>query len=309
MQVALTGVSGFIGSAIARHLHGAGHSVIGLVRPGSRRDHLEPWVARLEVGDQADPGARARLLEGADSIVHNSFDWEPLRRDPPDLRAHLLSNLMGAIEFLEAGGGRPFVYMSSVAVHHAISDRWQGLIDEDHPLRPASAYGACKAAVEAHLWAAHHGRGWHCCALRPAAVYGIDPRRERSIGWTILDAVLAGRPYTRPGGGKFVHVDDVAAATVAALSNPAAAGRAIDLADCYARWSDLARMACELAGVEVEVDESSPPAPRNQFSKDAARELGVRLDRGHEGIREHLRELLETRAPRGRSPAPAPRPC
>ncbi len=71
-----------------------------------------------------------------------------------------------------------------------------------------------------------------------------------------------------------------------------AAGRAYNLADCYARWADWARWTSELLRVDVEIDTSSPEQPKNTFTKDAAGSLGVALDRGHEGIRAHLRELI-----------------
>jgi nucleoside-diphosphate-sugar epimerase len=291
MRVALTGVSGFIGSAIARHLRGSGHSITGLVRPESRRDHVEAYVDRFVVGDQADSGVIPLLLEGSDCVIHNSLDWRPLR-DTPDLEAHLRGNLEGSIRLLEAAAPRQFVFMSTIAVHHDIRPRWEGRIDEDHPLRPASLYGACKAAVEAHLWAAHYSRGQHTCAVRPCGVYGLDPRLARSIGYTIIREVRGGGPFARAGGGKFVHVEDVAALTAATVGNPDAAGRAYNLADCYARWADWARMTADLLDVEVEIDLSSPAASKNAFTKDAARALGVDLDRGHDGIREHLRELI-----------------
>ena len=291
MHVALTGVSGFIGSAIARHLRRAGHSVTGLVRAASRRDHVEAYVDRFVVGDQADAAAWPQLLDGADCVVHNSVDWRPLR-DPVDLEAHLRGNLEGSIRLLEAASPRQFVFISTIAVHHDILPRWGGRIDEDHPLRPYSLYGAYKAAVEPHLWSAHYRRDQHTCAVRPCGVYGIDPRLERSIGYPIVREVRAGRSIRRPGGGKFVHVEDVAAVVTAAVGNPEAAGRAYNLADCYTRWADLAQMAAELQGAEVEIDTSSPPSPKNVFTKDAAGTLGVALDRGHEGIRQHLRELI-----------------
>ena len=183
--------------------------------------------------------------------------------------------------------------MSSVAVHHDMRPRWHGRIDEDHPSRPAGLYGSCKAAVEAHLWSAHFSRGQSTCALRPCAVYGIDPDLQRSIGYPIIRQIMHGEPFTRPGGGKFVHVDDVAAATVAAVGNPDAAGCVCNLADCYARWADLALMARDLLGADVQIDLSSPPQPKNQFTKDAANSLNVRLDRGHDGLRTHLRRLIE----------------
>ncbi len=292
MHVALTGASGLIGSVIARPLREAGHTVTGLVRASSRLDHVEPYVERFVVGDQADERIWPDLIEGSDCVIHNSFDWAPLK-GAGDLDGHLQSNLVGSIRLLEAAAPRAFIFLSSVSVHHDIRPRWEGLIDDDHPLRPASPYGAYKAAIEAHLWAAYYGRGQPTCAIRPCAVYGIDPRLERSIGHPIVETLRAGEPFTRPGGGKFVHVDDVAAAVVATVAHPDAAGKAYHLADCYARWADWAVMAADLLGVDAQIDTSSPAQSRNTFSKDGARSLGVELDRGHEGIREHLRELID----------------
>jgi nucleoside-diphosphate-sugar epimerase len=291
MHVALTGVSGFIGSVIARHLSDAGHTVTGLARSSSRRDHVERFVERFVVGSQDDESIWNDLLDRADCVIHNSLDWSPIRAG--DLDAHLRSNLTASIKLLHASAPRQFVFISSVAVHHDMRPRWEGLVDEDHPMRPATLYGACKAAIETHLWAAHFSDDRHTSALRPCAVYGIDPRFERSIGYPIIETIRAGKPFTRSGGGKFVHVDDVAQAVVATLGNPDANGRVYNLADCYARWADLAQMAAEVLGVEAEIDFSSPPSSKNTFTKHAVHELGVPLDRGHDGLREHMRELIE----------------
>jgi hypothetical protein len=65
------------------------------------------------------------------------------------------------------------------------------------------------------------------------------------------------------------------------------------LADCYLRWADWAAMAAEIMGIKADIDSSSPAESRNTFTKDAARSLGVNLERGREGVREHLKELIK----------------
>lgn len=295
MRIALTGLSGFIGSAIARQAAAQGHTVTGLVRETSRREHIEGVVDRFVVGRQDDHDAWDRLLDGADAVIHNSVDWAPIRSG--DFAGHLRSNLVSSLEFLRASAPRPFVFISTIAVHHDMRPRWQGEIDEDHPLRPGMDYGAYKASVEAHLWVDHLRDGRHTCAIRPCGVYGVDPDLQRSHGYQLIEKLQRGEPITKPGGGKFVHVEDVARAAVAAMTAPGAAGMPINLVDCYARWADWASVAQELLGTACPIDDSSPGSPKNHFRKEAAMGLfggdapdGF-LSRGLMGIRGHLERL------------------
>ena len=63
----------------------------------------------------------------------------------------------------------------------------------------------------------------------------------------------------------------------------------VKVGDC----ADWAAMGADVLGVAASIDESSPALPKNMFEKTAAQELGVGLDRGHDGIRLHLAELSE----------------
>ncbi|MDQ7012595.1 MAG: NAD(P)-dependent oxidoreductase [Planctomycetota bacterium] len=329
MHIALTGVSGFIGSAIARHLHAAGHTVTGLVRETSRRDHVEAFVERFVVGNHDDTSCWDEFLDGSDCVIHNSVDWAPLKATPVDLDGHLRSNLDASIRLLHASSPRQFIFVSTIAVHHDMLERERAadgtnLITEDHPLRPSRLYGAYKAAVEAHLWAEHFGAGRNTSAVRPCAVYGVDPNLERSHGYGIIRELLETGRCDRLGGGKYVHVDDVAAVIGAIVGNDAAVGavgavggKPFNLVDCYARHADWALMAAEVLGLDpdrVTIDTSSPTLPKNSFSKAAVESLGggegggvhrleagatgggggggVRLDRGHAGIRASLESLV-----------------
>src|SRR5690606_35945019 len=114
-------------------------------------------------------------------------------------------------------------------------------------------------------------------------------------GYGLLQKIARGERLDKPGGGKFVLVDDVAASVAGLVGNDAGAGRPFNLVDCYARWSDWAKLGAQVLGVEDQmagkIEESSPARPKNMFEKGAAQEIGVALDRGHEGIEAHLAEL------------------
>ena len=290
VRIALTGGSGFIGSFIAGRLCRDGHVVTALVRDTSRRDHVEEHVDRFVVGDQDDRAAWPSLLDGAEAVVHCSVDWRSLKDSEPD--RHHVGNLLGSLELLRASSPRHFVFVSTIAVHHDMRPRWKGLVDEDHPTRPGSPYGAYKSAVEAHCWADFLGHQRPFTALRPCAVYGIDPDLRRSIGATILESIRHEGCVTRPGGGKFIHVEDVADAVAACIDNERAIGHVYNLTDCYARWADWGRMAAEILQVDVDIPDTDPAQPRNTFSKERLREdLGIKPDRGHAGIRCYLEEL------------------
>ena len=294
MRVALTGASGFIGSFIAKHASEHGHSVTALVRETSNRTHIEQYVSKFITGTHDDVEIASALIEDADVVIHNSFDWDTLKSD--DHQAHLASNLQGSINLLEASEQRHFIYISSIAVHHMMHEKWNGSIDETHPLRPQSMYGACKAAVEAHLWQAHAQRNQPVTAIRPCGVYGIDPNLHRSMGRSIIEAVEQGTPFSREGGGKLVQVEDVAAATIASIDNPKASPNVYNLVDCYARWADWAVIAAEVTGTEIEIDMSSPSEPKNTFDKsNTINDLGVHLGRGLDGIRTHIEKLVAAR--------------
>ena len=53
-------------------------------------------------------------------------------------------------------------------------------------------------------------------------------------------------------------------------------------------------MAADLLNIDADIDMTSPASPRNMFdTTNVTRDLGVQLDRGHDGIRNHLNMLIE----------------
>lgn len=106
--------------------------------------------------------------------------------------------------------------------------RWQ-LVDEDAPLRPRSLYAASKTAQEHYALAWSESTGGSVVALRYHNVYG--PGMPRDTPYSGVAAIFRSSlergepPRVFEDGGQmrdFVHVDDVAAANVAAVESQAA---------------------------------------------------------------------------------------
>jgi dTDP-L-rhamnose 4-epimerase len=102
---------------------------------------------------------------------------------------------------------------------------WQ-LVDEDAPLRPRSLYAASKVAQEHYALAWAEATGGSVVALRYHNVYGPNMPRDTpysGVAAIFRSALEAGDvPRVFEDGGQmrdFVHVDDIAAANVAAIES------------------------------------------------------------------------------------------
>jgi 2-alkyl-3-oxoalkanoate reductase len=163
-RIAVTGASGFCGSAVALAAAAAGADVICLGRrPGPVGEHRF-WDATQGAPD----------LTGADVVVHLAAAVG----DPPpgrDGTFHAV-NVDGTARLLTAVGDRPLVWVSSASVYTPSP----APLREDQPLGGLTAYGKTKAAGEALALAAG------AVVLRPRAVYGdgdphLLPRLRRAV--------------------------------------------------------------------------------------------------------------------------------
>ncbi len=130
--------------------------------------------------------------------------------------------------------------------------RWR-LVDEDAPLKPRSLYAASKTAQEHYALAFNDSVGGSVVALRYHNVYG--PGMPRDTPYSGVAAIFrsqleaGGAPKVFEDGGQmrdFVHVDDVAAANVAAVEADlggfaafnVSSGRPVSILEVAARLSE-----------------------------------------------------------------------
>ena len=134
--VAVTGATGFIGSAVVRKLALAGRDVRALVEPGANTKNLDDLgPARIErvTVDVCDGPAMERALSGCEALYHLAAIYKTWLPNPDVLYR---VNLEGTTATLLAAGKakvRRIVYTSSIAAVGLREDGRPG--DELHTLQ------------------------------------------------------------------------------------------------------------------------------------------------------------------------------
>lgn len=245
-RILVTGVSGFVGSAVALKLIAAGHRVRALVRPSSPRRNLEGLDLEVVEGDLRDPASLDRALSGVGHLFHVAADYRLWARDPADIvRANVegTHNVMTAAA--RAGVGR-IVYTSSVAT---LALRQDGApVDETAPQDPARAIGAYKRSktlAERLVERMVAEQGLPAVIVLPSTPIGPRDVKPTPTGRIIVEAATGRMPAFIDTGLNLVHVDDVAGGHLAAWRQGQVGGRYI----LGGQDVDLGRMLADIAGL------------------------------------------------------------
>ena len=180
-MLAVTGATGFVGQALIDAAAVSRVSIRALARQPQDKRKGVSWVQ----GDLADPKALAKLVRGAEAVIHIAGVV-----NAPDAAAFEAGNVAGTMALVEAAvaAGVPrFVHVSSLSAREP----------------RLSAYGASKARGEKVAMAS--GLDW--TVVRPPAIYG--PRDAdlfelfRMARWGVV-------PVPRVGRASMLHVGDLA---------------------------------------------------------------------------------------------------
>ncbi|MBD3299343.1 MAG: NAD-dependent epimerase/dehydratase family protein [candidate division Zixibacteria bacterium] len=222
----ITGVTGFVGSHVARAFIKEGHHVRGLARATSDRSRVDDLDIEWFVGDLDAHETLREACHDVDWVIHIAG-----RIKAPSLETYRHANVVGTVNLLRAvQDAAPdverFVYVSSLAAGGPARDGTARTeLDPDAPLTP---YGISKR--EGELAAMSFADRFPVCALRPPAVYGPGDTEVfqffKTVRWHIKPR-FGGRSMR----SSIVHVGDLTDAIMLATTMPGAVGESFYIAE------------------------------------------------------------------------------
>lgn len=234
MKIAITGVTGFVGGALARALAAEGHEIVGVARPLSSQkighglvlssaEGLRPINTNLitwREGDVTDPASLRGVFAGVDWLIHAAGMLGQAGVSEADyFRLHEDGTVNVLAEARQANVRR-VLHVSSPGVLGPISGP---PAQETAPLAPSNPYERSKASAE-KVARQFVRDGLPVVIARPEFIYG--PGDLHVLG--LFKAVGNGRFFTINGGHHTCHptyIDDAVIGMILALKN----GRAGDI--------------------------------------------------------------------------------
>jgi len=230
-KIFLTGIAGFIGFHLARHLSARGDEVIGCDNfndyydPKLKRDRAEilkkEGIKIYEI-DLRDKAKLEGVFQDAHftHIVHLAAQ-AGVRYCITHPQAYVHSNLDGFVQILEVCrkfGPIPFIYASSSSVYGM--NKKIPFSESDPTESPSNFYGATKKSNELIARSYHHLYKIPVTGLRFFTVYGPWGRPDMAY-FSFAKALLNESPIPLFAEGKmkrdFTHIDDIVKGTAAAI--------------------------------------------------------------------------------------------
>ena len=260
------------------------------------RPEVVPEGVPLHVLDVRSPDVQR--LEKPDAVLHLAAQMD-VRKSMADPLFDASVNVLGTVNMLALGAPR-FVFASSGGAVYGEQDYFPAR--EDHPRRPASAYGASKLCGEEYLALYQRAFGSSCLALRYANVYGPgqDPHGEAGVVAIFLQKLLDGEEPVINGDGEqtrdYVHVSDVARINALAVESQVTGAVNVGTAR-EASVNELARMLAKALGASKEFRHGpAKPGEQRRSCIDATAALkalgwrpGIPLERGLQDTAEWFR--------------------
>jgi UDP-glucose 4-epimerase len=248
----ITGVAGFIGSALARAVLAQGDQVRGIDNLSTgRHENLAEIVHRIDFkeGDLLDLQALYNACRGADYVLHEAA-IPSVPKSVLDPLGSNRANLDGTVNLLMAARDAKVKRVVYAASSSAYGDTPTLPKQEEMTPNPISPYAVAKLASEHYMISFYRCYGLETVCLRYFNIFG--PRQDPTSPYSgvlakFITQMLKGEQPTILGDGKqsrdFTYVDNAVEANLLACKAPAnevagrvfnvATGRRVDLNETF----------------------------------------------------------------------------
>ncbi|MFE0025273.1 SDR family NAD(P)-dependent oxidoreductase [Amycolatopsis sp. NPDC059021] len=228
MDISVTGGTGFLGAHSVAELLRRGHRVRVLARdPDRLRPALEPFgvdSGRVDVvaGDVLDESAVARLVRGADAVLHAASVYSFDSRRRAEMRRTNERGTEVVLEAARAAGAGRIVHVSTVG---ALYPSVAATIGPESPVAaPRETYLATKAAAD-RVARRHAADGAPVVISYPSALIGPDDPYVGDQNARLRNVLRGLMPFWPLGGLPIGDVRDTAVLHANLLTGPVAGAR------------------------------------------------------------------------------------
>lgn len=200
MKLAIIGC-GYVGSAVARMWHEAGHDVTVTTTTPAKKQQLEAIATKVAVVTGSDLAGLQQVVSDREVVLLSVGSKE---RTPQGYRKAYLETTQNVVEAATSTGVKQLIYTSSYGI---LKQKGGATIDETVEVKPKDEYGEILHQTEQILLSVPESK-FITCILRLTGIYG--PGRE------LIKIFRRVAGTTRPGRGEeytnWVHLEDIARA-------------------------------------------------------------------------------------------------
>jgi UDP-glucose 4-epimerase len=263
MKVFITGISGLLGSTLARYLIAKnGYEIVGIDNGiGGVEDNI-PKGATYYHGDITDTDFLKSVMQGADVVFHAAaLPYEGLSVFSPTITAtSIVSGTLSVAIAALHNKVRLLINCSSMARY---GDQTPPFTEETSP-KPVDPYGLAKIQAEQHLELLSKIHGLNYVTVVPHNVIGIGQRYFdpfRNVVGIMINRTLQGKPVVVYGDGEQKRsfsnaIDCIKAIEKIILSDRDLCGQVYNIGPDHNEISikKLASIVCKEAGKELAIE-------------------------------------------------------
>ncbi|MFH7326588.1 NAD-dependent epimerase/dehydratase family protein [Desulfurivibrio sp. C05AmB] len=241
MKVFVFGATGFLGRALVQKMITSGSAVSVLTRNPSRINSFWGNSVAVHVGDMS-AGKHPKLSE-YDVVINCAGET----KDERLMRQLHVEATKKTLENLRSGDNTQWIQVSSVGVY---GPQNSGVIKEDYPFNPVGEYEITKAEGEIVVHEFCENNNIPYTIIRPSNIFGNGMTNQslaqlvRMISRNLFFYI--GNPLNYKMN--YVHVDDVVAAIILCMKNPAAINQDFIVSDVMDQYSFVNLVKSETGG-------------------------------------------------------------